>query len=117
MDNKLIQALISVESKGDDFAIGDRHLKNKAYGCLQIRKPYVDDVNRVFGTKYIAQECLGNRALSISLLKRYMTIYATAKRLGRAVTAQDIARIHNGGPNGWRRAATLVYWNRVRRLL
>lgn len=58
----LIGALIKVESDGNDKAIGDHHLAQKAYGALQIRKPYVDDVNRVFKTNYRAEDMLGNRA-------------------------------------------------------
>jgi hypothetical protein len=34
-----------------------------------------------------------------------MKKYATAKRLGRAPTVEDIARIHNGGPNGYKKTA------------
>jgi hypothetical protein len=51
-----------VESQGNDNAIGDRTLAHKAYGCLQIRQPYVDDANPYLGTNFKAQECLGNRA-------------------------------------------------------
>ena len=38
--------LIAVESGGDPNAVGDKHLTNKAYGVLQIRQPYLDDVNQ-----------------------------------------------------------------------
>ena len=27
---------------------------------------------------------------------------------------QDIARIHNGGPNGYRKDSTLGYWKKVK---
>jgi len=36
---KLTQALIQVESGGDDWAIGDKKLKKKAYGPVQVRQP------------------------------------------------------------------------------
>lgn len=97
------------ESSGDDEAIGDRRLKHKAYGPLQIRQPFVDDVNSRFGTKYSAEDCLGNRALSIKIAKLYWTIYATRERLGREPTPEDRAGILNGGPHGWKRKATLGY--------
>jgi len=112
--SKLIQAMIQVESQGNDYAIGDRLLKKKAYGCLQIRQPAVDDINRIFGTKYKAEQMLGNRALSIWCFERYMEIYATAKRLGRPVTDEDRARIWNGGPNGYKSLATVGYWKKVK---
>lgn len=114
LTGKLIDALIEVESGGDDGAIGDNHLVNRAYGPLQIRKPYVTDVNTRYGTSFKAEDCLGNRALSIAIFGLYMNIYAKSSRLGHPPTAEDIARIHNGGPNGYKNAATAPYWARVR---
>ncbi|MDD4352669.1 MAG: peptidoglycan-binding protein [Candidatus Gracilibacteria bacterium] len=113
----LVDALIMVESGGDDRAIGDKNLTNKAYGCLQIRKPYVDDVNKALGTSYKAEDCLGNRNLSIKIFNAYMAIYATPERLGRPVMDQDVSRVHNGGPNGWRIPATIPYWEKVKKYL
>jgi hypothetical protein len=46
-----------------------------------------------------------------------MARYATSKRLGRPVTDQDRARIWNGGPNGYKKKATLGYWAKVRKEL
>ena len=43
-----------------------------------------------------------------------MKRYATEARLGHKPTVQDIARIHNGGPNGHTLAATVEYWNLVK---
>ena len=43
-----------------------------------------------------------------------MARYATPERLGRSVTAEDIARIHNGGLYGYRRDTTLPYWEKVK---
>ena len=36
-------AVVKVESNGDLFAIGDRHLKDKSYGIVQIRQVRLDD--------------------------------------------------------------------------
>ncbi len=46
-------------------------------------------------------------------LQAYMRRYATVARLGHAPTDEDIARIHNGGPNGYKKRKTMAYWNRV----
>lgn len=113
--NELINALIEVESGGDDGAIGDRHLKHMAYGCLQIRKPCVDDVNRVHGTDYRSEDCLYNRELSVWICERYIALYATEKRLGRKPTDEDRARIWNGGPNGYKKKSTENYWLKVKK--
>lgn len=115
--DKLINALIQVESGGDDWAIGDRNLQYSAYGPLQIRWPYVSDVNKNFGTGYRAKQCLGDRELSIDIFKKYMSIYATREWLKREPTDEDIARIHNGGPFGYLNKKTIAYWNKVKKFL
>lgn len=104
---KLVSALIQQESGGNDHAIGDN---GKAYGCLQIWQSVLDDVNRRCGTKVKQQDLLGNRGLSIWVCEQYINMYATSKRLGRTPTLQDMARIWNGGPNGWKRSSTVGYW-------
>ena len=91
--DRLIVALMEVESHCNDNAIGDRHMHEKAFGVLQIRKPCVDDVNRHFGTKIQAQELLGNRSLSVWVCRKYLETYATPTRLGRKPTMEDMARI------------------------
>ncbi|WP_035648717.1 hypothetical protein [Bradyrhizobium sp. ORS 285] len=115
--DKIINAVIMQESRGDDMAIGDLHLPNKAYGPMQIRQPVCDDVNRVFGTNLTAQIMRGNRQLSIDTFEKYLKIYATDKRLGRAPTTEDICRIWNGGPFGYEKPSTLVYWQQIQRYL
>ena len=40
--------------------------------------------------------------------------YATSQELNRQTTYEDIARIHNGGPNGYRNSTTLSYWEKVK---
>lgn len=113
----LVTALIQVESSGNDRAVGDKHLKQKAYGPLQVRQPVCDDINRRYGTSYKAEDCLGNRKLSIKLCKQYIDMYATAKRLGHKPTNEDMARIWNGGPNGFKKVSTEKYWEKVQTVL
>jgi hypothetical protein len=36
------------------------------------------------------------------------------RQTGRTPTDEVYARIWNGGPNGWRKASTRQYWQRVR---
>jgi peptidoglycan hydrolase-like protein with peptidoglycan-binding domain len=108
----LEEAIVLVESGGDDQAIGDRNLANKAYGAMQIRQPAVDDVNRLRKTGHRAQDCLGNRALSLQIFRDYCAIYEPNG------TDEERARLWNAGPN-WRakRPATDGYWQKVRRFL
>lgn len=121
--DKLIHALIRKESgdakhpDGFDGAVGDLGLAQKAYGPLQIRQPVCIDVNRTYGTTHNAQEMLNNRAVSIDVCKKYLAIYATRARLGFEPTDEARARIWNGGPAGWKKAATEGYWRDVKKLL
>lgn len=114
---ELILALVIKESGGDIHAVGDTHLKNKAYGPLQIRQPCVDDVNRLLKTNYRAEDCKGNMELSLRIFHAYTMHWASEKRLGRSPTLEDIARIWNGGPNGYKKSSTLEYWKDVERIL
>lgn len=113
----LVDALIQVESGGNDYAVGDKNLTNHAYGCLQIRKPVCIDVNNALGTSYKPEDMLGNRTLSKTVYTAYMDLYATAKAIGRAVTDEDRARIWNGGPTGYKKASTVIYWSKVQKAL
>lgn len=106
----LILAIIAVESNGDDSITGDN---GNAYGCLQIWPAYVQDANEYAGTSYTHDDAF-DREASIQIFTAYMRRYATEDRLGRVVTAEDIARIHNGGPNGYKKTATDGYWAKVK---
>lgn len=114
-DEKLIHALIQVESQGNDNAIGDRNLAHHAYGCLQIRQPVCTDVNDAYGTSYSPNQMLGNRALSIEVFRKYVSLY-------KCKTDEEKARIWNGGPSAKRPdtrqyIATNGYWSKVKALL
>ncbi len=108
----LEQALILQESGGNDNAVGDKNLTNHAYGCLQIRKPCMDDVNKRLGTTHRAEECLGNRDLSLLVFRTYTSIYEPTG------TDEEKARLWNAGPN-WRlkRSSTDAYWTSVKNKL
>lgn len=121
----VLDAIIKVESGGDDWAEGDKTLPNHAYGCLQIRQGVCDSVNGKFGTNYRAGDCLGNRQVSLDIWNKYWQVYPLI------VTDEDKSRTWNGGP-GWKKIyfadnktpAQLkycqnldVYWSKVKSLL
>lgn len=123
---KLINAIIEVESGGDDLAIGDMDQEFSAYGAAQIRWPAVLDVNNAYGTKYRARMCLGNRALSVEIFTKYTDLYANVKALGREPNEEDICRLWNGGPlslyrrphpNRKTELKLQDYWNKVKKFL
>jgi len=51
------------------------------------------------------------RIVVSAYLDRYGTQYE--KRTGHVATVEVLARIHNGGPRGYAKKATLRYWKRV----
>lgn len=111
----LIPVLIIVESGGNDNAIGD---EGKAVGCLQIHECVIQDVNRVYKTTFTKEDRL-NREKSIQICTLYLTYYGEKyeKKTGKKATEEVLARIWNGGPNGWKKESTIKYWNKVKKLL
>ena len=115
-----IAHMIAVESNGENGFVADKHLGEDpnlwAYGVLQVRKVYVDDVNEYCGTSIYANDCRWDPELSILVTQAYMNRYAKKSRLKRNPTFEDVARIHNGGPNGWRYKSTDKHWAKFKRL-
>ena len=103
-------ALISVESGGNDSAVGDN---GKAFGCLQLHSAYVQDASELAGLDWKHEDAF-DRTKAIAITMAYMARYATEERLGRVPTFEDWARIHNGGPNGYKKSATDKYWKKVK---
>jgi len=111
---ELVNALIQVESNGQDDAVGDN---GSAIGCLQIWKIYwLDATERSnIGGKYL--DCF-TRNYSIKIFDAYMKRYAReAWTNPNKFDAEKVARIHNGGPKGYKKTATLKYWKKVKILL
>ena len=103
----LISALIMVESRNNDLAVGDQ---GRAIGCLQIHKAVVLDVNRITGSNY-RWESMTNRAQARAVCEAYLTHY------GKGCTTEQLARRWNGGPTGDRKSATEAYWAKVKKNL
>lgn len=80
-----------------------------ALGPLQIHRACWQDAN--LPGKY--EDC-ADLEYSKRVFRAYMSRYATSRRIGRAVTDEDRARIWNGGPNGYKKSATVKYWNKVK---
>ena len=99
---RLVTAIHAVETGGRLGAIkGDN---GRALGPLQIHRVYWID-SRVPG-RY--EQC-ADLAYSIRVLNAYMARYCPSG------DDETIARIHNGGPRGHKKTATLRYWRAVSR--
>ena len=132
----LLDAIEWVESKGDPNAVGDG---GNAIGAYQIHKIYVDDVNRIMQLfmDEMQPDIDAGRITSAALVQidgvMYNTLFSYDDRLdkdkSRAMTGiylfhygenksfEDMARIHNGGPTGYRKESTLSYWEKIKERL
>lgn len=91
---------------GPDCPLGD---DGNALGPLQIWRIAWTDVQKP-GESYADCKDLD---YSVEIFRRYTARYATAKRLGHEPTQEDLARIWNGGPNGFKKTSTESYWSKV----
>ena len=101
--DKLLDAIIWVESQGNDSAIGDGGL---AVGCLQMHPIAVREVNRLIKNDEYTLEDRYDRSKSIEMFNiiRWHT---------RNKSYEKLARNWNGGSNGYKKKSTLRYWNLV----
>lgn len=108
----IYEAIAYVESRGIDCAVGDN---GEALGRYQLHRIYVDDVNRIAKTNYTYDDRL-DAEKSLAMVKIYLDYYGKryTTLTGKPVTDEVIARMHNGGPDGFRKQSTIEYWNRVR---
>jgi hypothetical protein len=101
-------------------AVGDPRMRFRAYGLLQIREPYLRDVNKIAGSKMIRRvwhekwltlRDMKNPKKAAWVLRVYLSHYGKLYReeTGRVPTIAVYARIHNGGPDGWRKWDTIAY--------
>ena len=109
-----LTALAMVESGNDPTAVGDRNLRNKAYGIYQIRQPYLDDVNRIAGTNFTIEDMVESEVISRWCVVTYIKHYGRQERTGKPLTMEIASRLHNGGPNGYKRKSTDAHWNKMK---
>ncbi len=102
------RALHQVETSGRHGAIlGDN---GKSLGPLQISRAYHAD-SRVAGSYEQVTDLAYARRVATSYLKRY------APQAWAQGDVETLARVHNGGPAGARKQATLPYADKVRRAM
>ncbi len=98
----LLDAIEWVESKGDAWAVG----KDGEVGAYQIKKIYVDDVNRILSAdgksgRFAYRDRL-NKVHSRTMTRIYVCHYSYLTVAWTRKRVEEMARIHNGGPDGWR---------------
>ena len=115
-DADLLTALIFVESRGNDSAVGDRHLVgNEAVGVLQIRPIMVREVNRICRIIGSPQRfTLKDRFDREKSIHMFM-IWKKFHHLNSS--PEKVARNWNGGPSGYKKSRTEKYWKKVEQQL
>lgn len=107
-----LDALAQVESGGDDDAVGDN---GKAIGRLQVWEIYWTDAvghAPAIGGEYA--DCKG-KVYAERVVMAYLHRYG--KQALKDKDYEKLARIHNGGPRGHTKRATLKYWRKVEKAL
>jgi soluble lytic murein transglycosylase-like protein len=103
----LLDAIAKVESRDDANAVGD---SGRAVGVYQIHRAYWKDGTRILGVDWRYDQAKDP-------LKARQVVRAYLRHYGRGKSLIDMARIHNGGPRGHRKAATREYARRIEAVL
>lgn len=108
----LLNAIRTIESGGDSDAVGD---KGKAIGAYQIWEVYWEDATAycaaIEGSYTDCKVDVYAERIIIAYWHRY------ARAALRGGDYETLARIHNGGPRGASKKATIKYWEKVKREL
>lgn len=110
----LMEAIAIIESGDDPNKVG----KCGEIGVMQIRQIYIDDINRIYKTSYTLSQALDPDYAKI-FFYLYTKYWSSKMQVieGRSPTLEDIARIHNGGWDGYREKCTEAYWGKVQLVL
>jgi hypothetical protein len=115
-ERDLVSALILVESRGNDSAIGDRHIVGgEAVGALQIRPIMVREVNRILkiqkSDKRFKLKDRFDREKTLEMFYIWKNFHHKDSDF------EKIARNWNGGPRGYSNPRTEKYWAKVQKEL
>jgi len=108
--DRVIPALIEVESNGNDSAIGD---EGQAVGCLQIHPIMVREVNRILKKDKFTEMDRYDRKKSIDMCRVYLRHWGL-HLYGNDASEEKLARLWNGGTNTVSEK-TNKYWAKVQR--
>jgi hypothetical protein len=100
---RLLDAIARVESRSDPNAVGDH---GRAAGAYQIHRRYWQDGTRILGVDWPYRDARDPQKAR-QVVRAYLSHYGKGKSLSA------LARIHNGGPQGHEKKATLAYAQRV----
>lgn len=100
---RLLDAIARIESHCDPNAVGDG---GRALGAYQIHRIYWEDGTRLLGVDWPHRD-------ATDLKKARRVVKAYLFHYGKGKSLIEMARIHNGGPHGYRKKATLPYARKI----
>jgi hypothetical protein len=103
----LLDAIATAESQNNAKAVGDG---GQAFGPYQIHRAYWSDGTRFLRVDW-GYEDARDPLKAREVVRAYLLHYGEGKGL------IDLARIHNGGPQGDCKASTLPYARKIARLI
>ena len=104
IQDRLIEAIIHVESRGDSMAY---NAGEDAVGVLQIRPIMMREVNRLLKENKYTLDDRWSKSKSIEM-------FNVIKQHTTNPTNEILARNWNGGWNGYKKKSTLKYWQKVK---
>lgn len=108
----LINAMILVESRGDDSAY---HTGEKAVGCLQIRPIMLKECNRILE---LIQSSKRYNLIDRWSRRKSIEIFTIINQYhNKDASYEEIARFWNGGPSWIKKSGTKKYWKKVQKEL
>lgn len=100
---RLLDAIARIESHYDSNAVGDG---GRALGAYQIHRVYWEDGTALLGVDWPHRDATDPKKAR-RVVKAYLLHYGNGKSL------IEMARIHNGGPCGYRKKATVCYARKI----
>lgn len=107
------RALGEKESNNNDAAIGDNELKDKAHGRYQIRHPFLIDSSLRYDVEEMHDTDKAENVMKAYYLRYQPYTFNVALRYNSIQAWFNLARIHNGGPNGMTIHSTATYGREV----
>jgi delta 1-pyrroline-5-carboxylate dehydrogenase len=117
-----LDAIRVVETGGcKNGGIGAKGDGGRAAGPYQIHRVYHTDAAERDKSLTSYGSCLTSKTYSERVVRAYMNRYSreALRRLeagkGTLADVERVSRIHNGGPQGYRKKTTLGYWAKVKK--
>ena len=110
---------VTTDQLMDAIAMVESNRGATSANVYQLKPIYVEDVNRITGQGLTHGQAVADDAVARACIEAYWEYYGARyyRLTGRQADAEVLARIHNGGQDGWRKPSTRAYWNRVKSAL